>query len=324
MGESGRIEQMVFDPARERLYILRKRPYSFCVYESVNGVWTECQRNDLPLVMTFAIDGEGRAFVKGPGGPCRRTCLHITDTDSWAPGSIFKPFNEDGPEGVLSTYLLSMCHDPSRGGRILLTDGSKKIKVLKAHDLSFVGLVEIPGIHGTSATLCLHVKAVDAALDRVVCVSRRNKQVLVLSLEDFSVVLDIGRYSPIVCAFRCITAICVDNQSRMIIADSHNLRLVALTSDGVRIGDYRLQAEPCEVAFDRNTGVIAYSTGQVPCFIPANTWLPGTFVWAPDAHRHAPLATRVAVSTLTGIRSLVESPLSLIPNELLFLIFEHL
>jgi len=54
-----------------------------------------------------------------------------------------------------------------------------------------------------------------------------------------------------------------------------------------------------------------------PCLLSTQA-----FIWRPDRHHEAPESIKQALKTVTMIRSLVaESPLSLLPNELLFEIF---
>jgi len=49
------------------------------------------------------------------------------------------------------------------------------------------------------------------------------------------------------------------------------------------------------------------------------------FIWSPSRHKYAPKAIRKVVHIMTMIRSLcIESTISMLPNELLFLIFEWL
>jgi len=144
-------------------------------------------------------------------------------------------------------------------------------------------------------------------------------------------------------------SICVDNRGRIIMlaanefcqfflsAYTSDLQLIATESvntDGVFPQGIALVGGTCVtpkgfIAFDSLRGNIGFvlSDGKTCCcwLIPANTWLPNTYEWTVNKHRYAPRNVREVVNEVTNIRSLVpESPLALMPNELLFLIFEHL
>jgi len=68
-----------------------------------------------------------------------------------------------------------------------------------------------------------------------------------------------------------------------------------------------------------STGCLALRMLGFECFVPE------LFVWRPETHARAPRALRDAVKTLTEIRSLVlDSPLSALPNELLFNVFSFM
>jgi hypothetical protein len=102
--------------------------------------------------------------------------------------------------------------------------------------------------------------------------------------------------------------------------------LVAFTHSGDFISSFLCGHDhPTAAAFDENRGLIAYSSSNGVRAIGTNRWLPDTYVWGPNRHRHADRAVRQVVAALTSVRTLApESPVSLLPNELLFMIFELL
>ena len=127
----------------------------------------------------------------------------------------------------------------------------------------------------------------------------------------------------------------VINQGRIIVADTNNNRLQSFTCDGHFISSFDCcdGESPLGVAFDSHRGLIAFSTNHQVHVIGCNQWLPDTkFIWQPDRHRYAPRSMKRSVMVMTMIRSLihldhsssVHPSLSLIPNEILFLIFEFL
>jgi len=144
-------------------------------------------------------------------------------------------------------------------------------------------------------------------------------------------------------------AVCIDNQGRVLMlvtksfhdcllcAYSPELRLIAqqpLNTDciiaqrGTSVTNYDVIPQ-AGIAFDSlrgNIGIVICDDKPCCCWvIPANTLLPRTYEWSANKHCYAPKEIREVVQEIANIRSLVpESPLTAMPNELLFLIFEHL
>ncbi len=133
-----------------------------------------------------------------------------------------------------------------------------------------------------------------------------------------------------------IRSICIDHQQRIAVVrikysyayDCYcDCEIEALSIDLQHISSYRCPTVYEQIAYDRNHGRFALINGStnMPHILDANIWLPNTYVWCPINHRYAPNSIRRAVATFTMLRSLQhQSAISLLPNELLFEIFQHL
>ena len=129
-------------------------------------------------------------------------------------------------------------------------------------------------------------------------------------------------------------SMCIDNLGRIIVRHHHainnkiNDHLSAWTPDLKYISRWDLSHHMHNgVAFSVDRGTFGLlSNRRLPAtHIMANSWLDFTFSWTPNRQRFAPSYPGKTVLTVTMIRSLVhESPLAMLPNELLFLIFQHL
>lgn len=146
---------------------------------------------------------------------------------------------------------------------------------------------------------------------------------LVLSLPEFTIQHVVE--GPLIPTQR-VSAVCVDNRGRLILSNYFNEKhgLYAYTSEYSFIAVLEFDDSPDAMVFDPASGVFTYSLGKTLHRIAANSWLPGTYGWTLVEREFAPTALKRTVSTVAAIRSLADSPLSLLPNELLFLIFEYL
>jgi len=149
--------------------------------------------------------------------------------------------------------------------------------------------------------------------------------VQVLSLIDGSFLFEFGSNGNQPCQLFYPQGVCIDNQGRIIIADTRNYRLQSFTHEGHHISSFECgTGHPLAVAFDEHRGLIAFTTASQVHVIGANQWL-ATFTWRVDRHRHAPSWMKQTVLTMTMIRSMVDdSAMSMTPNELLFEIFSYL
>jgi len=131
--------------------------------------------------------------------------------------------------------------------------------------------------------------------------------VQVLSSIDGSFLFEFGSKGDQPCQFESPEGVCINNQGRIIVADSNNRRLQSFTHEGHHISSFDCGIEkPSGVAFDEHRGLIAFSAGNRVHVIGANQWLADTFVWRPERHRYAPSWMKQAVSTMTMIRSVVD------------------
>ena len=212
--------------------------------------------------------------------------------------------------------------------RIIIVDSNNdRLVFLSSIDLSF--LFCVGGKHGSQpgefeSPLGI---TIDDDRHRIIVTDTYNHRVQVLSSIDGSFLFEFGSKGDQPCQFRNPHGVCIDNQGRIIVADSNNNRLQSFTHEGHHISSFDCGTEmPFAVAFDEHRGLIAFSAGNRVHVIGANQWLPDTFTWRPDRHRYAPSWMKQAVSTMTMIRSVVDesSAMSMIPNELLFEIFSYL
>jgi len=207
--------------------------------------------------------------------------------------------------------------------RIVIADtANNRLVFLSSIDLSFLFSIGgkqgyQPGEFNRPSSI-----AIDHDRCRIIVSDSINNRMQVLSSIDGSFLLEFQLNSP--------DGVCVDNQGRIIVADSRKRRLQSFTPEGHHISsfDCRNIGQPVDVTFDEHRGLIAFSTDDRVHVIGANQWLADTFTWRPDRHRYAPRWMKQAISTMTMIRSLIDdgelASMSMIPNEILFEIFSFL
>jgi len=214
-----------------------------------------------------------------------------------------------------------------RHRRIIIADSNNhRLVFLSSIDLSF--LFSVGGKQGSQAGQFHSASgiAIDDDRHRIIVLDTRNHRVQVLSLIDGSFLFLFGSRGNQPGKLEYPQGVCIDNQGRIIVADTNNRRLQSFTHEGHHISSFDCGREyPQDAAFDEHRGLIAFAAGNRVHVIGANQWLADTFTWRPDRHRYAPSWMKQAVLTMTMIRSLVvESSMSMIPNELLFEIFSFL
>ena len=221
------------------------------------------------------------------------------------------------PQGV----ALDKRHD-----RVVVAEaGNERLQVLSSVDLSFVFSIGREGGRPGEFFLPSAV-AVDHERGRIVVADQGNNRMQVLSAIDGSFLFEFGSRGTEPGLFKRPQGVCIANHGRIIVADADNARLQAFTHDGRYISSFDCGREkPWTVAYDEHRGLIAFAAVHRVHVIGANRWLAGTFTWRVDRHRYAPKEVRHVVLIITMIRSLIhETTFSLLPNELLFEIFEHL
>jgi len=212
--------------------------------------------------------------------------------------------------------------------RIIIADSNNhRLVFLSSIDLSF--LFSVGGNRGSrpGEFNCPPGIAIDDDRHRIVVTDTNNHRVQVLSLIDGSFLFEFGSKGTRPGQFVYPQGLCIDNQGRIIVADQYNNRLQSFTHEGHHISSFDCGIKhPSGVAFDEHRGLIAFTVRHRVHVIGANQWLPNTFTWRPDRHRHAPSWIKQAVEVMTMIRSLVDdsASMSMIPNELLFEIFSYL
>jgi len=216
-----------------------------------------------------------------------------------------------------------------RHHRVLIADDfNHRVQVLSSRDLSFLFSLgtgkqsKQPGEMYRPAGV-----AVDCERDRTIVADTENNRMQVFSSIDGSFLFEFGWSGTEAGQLDRPRGVCLDNQGRIIVADSGNCRLQAFTHEGHHISSFEWsEACPLAVAFDEHRGLIAFSADNRVRVIGANQWLPNTFTWRPDRHRYAPSWIKQAVEVMTMIRSVVDdsASMSMIPNELLFEIFSFL
>jgi len=208
--------------------------------------------------------------------------------------------------------------------RIIIVDSDNHRLVFLSIDFSFLFSVGKKGSRPGELYFPSNI-AIDDDRHRIIVTDTENHRVQVLSSIDGSFLFEFGSKGGDPNKFMYPHSVCIANQGRIIVADSGNNRLQAFTHDGHHISSFECGNQPSGVAFDEHRGLIVFSASNQLNVIGANQWLPDTFTWRVDRHRHAPPWIKQAVSTMTMIRSLVdESALSMIPNEILFEIFSFL
>ena len=132
------------------------------------------------------------------------------------------------------------------------------------------------------------------------------------------------------CPIRHCHATCLDHLARVITLWRRfaQTSIEVFTADGEEVANLtplnNLDPSNYMMKLDSTRGLLAVGSPEVIRVIGANKWLPSTFIWRPDRHRHAPSEMGVAVLTLTTVLRLPELRLPWLPNELLFEIFERL
>jgi len=214
-----------------------------------------------------------------------------------------------------------------RRGRLIVAE-RLQLHVLSLKDYSSLFVIGSYG-GGPGAFSNPTAVALDHDRDRIIVADRDNNRVQVLSAVDGSFLFEFGSYGPEPGDFRHPESMCIDNQGRIIVVDTSNHRLQAFTPEGHHISSFECGSSvndtPRGIAFDEHRGLIAFSAGNRVHVIGANQWLADTFTWRPDRHRYAPSWTKQAIEVILMVRSVArESVISIIPNELLFLIFTEL
>jgi len=168
--------------------------------------------------------------------------------------------------------------------------------------------------------------AVDNKLQRVVVSDTNNHRLQVLSSNDGSFLFEFGERGTAPGQLLEPSGVCIDSRSRILVVDSRNHRLQAFTSDGEHISSLALPVKaPRAMALDERRGILAFTAANQVYVINANGLLPGSFAWNLERHRFATKSVRQVVSTTTMIRSLChDNPISRLPNELLFAIYQYL
>jgi len=216
-------------------------------------------------------------------------------------------------------YPEAITIDRHRRRAIIADTFNNRLQVLSLSDLSFLFAI---GKQGHQPGEFYHPSgvAIDHERDRLIVVDINHNRIQVLSANDGSFLFSVGSEGSRLGQLMNPQGTCIDNQGRIIVADNINGRLQAFTPEGHAISALGyLPAMPWCVAFDEHRGLIGFSAGNQVHVIRANQWLADTYTWRPDLHRYAPESFKQAVFTLALIRSLVhESPLSMLPNELLF------
>jgi len=208
--------------------------------------------------------------------------------------------------------------------RIIIADSNNhRLMFLSSIDLSF--LFSVGSKHGSQPGefYCPTGVTIDDDRHRIIVTDSDNHRVQVLSSIDGSFLFEFGSKGDQPCQFESPEGVCIDNQGRIIVADTNNNRLQSFTHEGHHISSFDCGIEkPRAVAFDEHRGLIAFSADHRVHVIGANQWLADTFTWHVERHHLAPSDIQRIVATMTMIRSVVDaSPLSLLPNELLFEIF---
>jgi len=314
---------LVFDHDRGLLYVADAAQQCIHVFSSMDGTllskvtgaptrhrWLPFQPRHLAIDTThdrlYAIESSGNVQV-------------LSSTTF----SILANFSSDpSSDGEYSTIWRDIAIDRHRRHIWIVDSGNNWLLVVSAINHAQLFSVE-PHNHELQ---CPSSIAVDHDRDRIVITDTGHHRVQVRSAIDGSFLFEFGREGSLPGCLTDPQGVCIDNQGRIIIADTNNRRLQAFTPRGRHISSFSCKpALPWDVAFDEHRGLIAFTADCHVRVIGPNQWLPGTFTWRTDRHHLAPESIKRVVLGLTIVRSIaVWSLLSLLPNELLFEIFAML
>ena len=304
------ITELALDINRRRLYALRQ---AVEVYTEVGDKWVHDTSIPPICAQAMAVDLRNDRILLHH---TTNSTIRAHDVDSLALTPVFRT---KYPLWGHHVYLL--CDD--RADVVYVADCESTVTVLRAKDLSTLRVVEFRNGHPDSAVRYkLNDMAIDPRGSLLICSG--IQRVVVLSLPDLVIHHTIEGSACKPTPFICSTGMCVDNQSRIIVGDRFNAGLYAFTRDYELITYLKVDGSPNAVVFDPVLGVFTYCTGKTLHRIPANTWLPGTLGWTLAGRQFATEPLKRTVEVVTALRSLEDTPLSLIPNEVLFLIFEFL
>ena len=200
-----------------------------------------------------------------------------------------------------------------------------RVRVLSALDFSILFDIGEAGTQPGQLRFP-HGVCADERLLRIVVADSGNHRIQLFSALDGSFLFAFGSHGTAYGQFDLPRGVCIDSRGRILVADYANRRLQAFTPAGRFISQYPCAPEkPDSVAFDRHRGFIAFAAGHRVHVIAANQWLDSTFQWRLELQHHAPASLLRTIWTVTLIRTIAHwSSISLLPNELLFLIFEQL
>jgi len=315
-----RAELLIFDAVRGYLVVPDSNTHCVNLFSTDDGSFIR-QFGFHGNHVGVAIDEEhGRLLV---------VCRDIHRLEQWSLCeasllmSVGRPasgdFEFNRPHGV----AIDRCH-----GRVIVVDTyNHRLVLLSLADLSLLFTIGTgkEGRQPREFSYPIGV-AVDHDRERIIVTEQGNSRVQVLSSIDGAFLFEFGSKGEQAGQFSAVYGVCVDHYGRIIVADTGNSRLQAFTSDGRYISSFGcLGGFPFGVAIDDWRGLIAFSACTQVHVIGANRWLPGTFRWGIERIQYAPESIKQVVVITTMIRSLVDgSPLSSLPNELLFEIFSFL
>ena len=177
-------------------------------------------------------------------------------------------------------------------------------------------------IEGGGPTRKLHL-GYDEPSEQLTCIDRGVGSIRFLSRPDCSVVLTHKVRGLRSISFGLTQAICADDRGRHFVLSTHVLVAVS-AHEGLVIKTMPLPSTGVDLAFDATRGTMTVACSDCVLQFSLLDWLPGGFVWSPFTHHRAGRVLQRQVFTITAIRSLEDTVLSPLPNELLFLLFEHL
>ncbi len=216
--------------------------------------------------------------------------------------------------------------DTFRGHVIIADCLNHRLVFLSQNDLKFLFEVNNDGYKKKSRFEYPKSIAVDEERALLYIIEAKNPGIKVYSAINGSFLRALGNHD--VDTFLNIhpNAICIDNQGRVIIWDYLYDALRAFSSDGSELDAFATPGKTVDyLSFNPQSGEIVFNVVNEVFVIPANRWLPGTFAWEVKRHACAPKRIRVLIETLVTLREIaLHSALSLIPNELLFVIFSFL
>ena len=299
---------VTFDHARGLLYVVDSGNHRVQVFRSLDGSFV-ASINPTPAFLwpwSVAVDSERELVVVADSSKHR---LQLLDANR------YESLKHIGYPAHAFRFPRGVAIDAHRGRLVVADSNNHRVLVLEPSEYAceFTVDASVGDVRGV---------CVDPLLDRLIIVDSFNDRVMVASASDGSLLFEINNDTGTL--LRGPRSVCVDSLSRIIVACAVDRAIRVFSADGELLSTLPWPEAPPEgVALDELRGLVAISAGNQVHVLEAESCLSSR--WRPDRHCYASEATKSVVLAMTMVRSIaVESPVSLLPNELLFEIYQYL